>query len=816
MPRKKNSKSALRKKGKKNKNKSSQNKSKQAKQKNVTPKDDIMSRLFATEKEFNRDITIPKLTVQPINGGVDLIEECDLKLTHGHRYGLIGYNGAGKSTLLKQLSSDQYKGKEIPHYLSVIHTHQELKGDDRSVLQTVVQSDVKREFLLKKRIELRTEMETFADDTNCNTSNDKRSFESIMDDVEDIESKLKFIEADTAESRASNLLNGLCFNEKMKHMRTSDLSGGWRMRVSLASALFIEPDILLLDEPTNHLDFPSVLWLSEYLQFSYDLDKTIVIVSHDRRFLNDVCTDIIHLKDRKLTFYTGSYDTFLKVRHEMRVHQKKQYEKQQAFIKSNKEFIAKFAANKKWSTQAQSRQKMLDKLEIVEKVRDDLSLRFEFPQPNPLRNSSIFRFEDVTFGYFGADKPDTFILKRVNLRYNFGDKVGILGANGAGKSTLIKLITGKLNALFGSAHLSNAVQIGYFSQHHVDDLDLNLTPLEQLEKEFGSANITRQQLYAQLGRFNLSKEIVERRIGTLSGGQKSRVTLAILTWYAPHMIIMDEPTNHLDMPTIDGLANALKQFVGSVLIVSHDQHFVETCCDQFWCVGEKRIKMFSNFKKCINYSKTCRAPNNLPREFATKNGKQKDEHKTNTCGDDVATVSKQVKELAVFVIDAEREITKGLNKGLTPNGILRHCKGWNPVDGNFAVVNKIGFVMFETYFDEAGKDHCEFFGEWKNLVKYCVPFELVMNQKELITIAVKAFVIAYKDGKEKAAQSTYAFGFILEAMVSTHQMVDLECVEQWIMNHEQNQKYEMVVGQMKSFVEMTRMDGEDESDSDSD
>eukprot|EP01084_Bolivina_argentea_P257387 433632_1 len=461
---------------------------------------------------------------------------------------------------------------------------------------------------------------------------------------------------------------------------------------------------------------------------------------------------------------------------------------------------------------------MLTRVNKIQAVLSDLEFRFSFPKPNKIKNDLICHLDEVTFGYYGELRGkdiSSYILRGINLRVKFGEKIGILGANGAGKSTLIKLIMQELSPVLGTAYLPNGVEYGYFAQHHLESLDYNLTPIECLQKEFGS-QVTIQQIYAQLGRFSLGDKFARRKIGTLSGGQKSRVAFSILTWYSPHLIIMDEPTNHLDMPTIDGLANALKQFVGSVLIVSHDQHFVETCCDQFWCVGEKRIKMFSNFKKCINYSKTCRAPNNLPREFATKNGKQKDEHKTNTCGDDVATVSKQVKELAVFVIDAEREITKGLNKGLTPNGILRHCKGWNPVDGNFAVVNKIGFVMFETYFDEAGKDHCEFFGEWKNLVKYCVPFELVMNQKELITIAVKAFVIAYKDGKEKAAQSTYAFGFILEAMVSTHQMVDLECVEQWIMNHEQNQKYEMVVGQMKSFVEMTRMDGEDESDSDSD
>jgi len=373
------------------------------------------------------------------------------------------------------------------------------------------------------------------------------------------------------------------------------------------------------------LDFPSVLWLSEYLQFVYDPNKTILLVSHDRRFLNEVCSNIIELNQRKLSFYTGNYDQFIKMRKEMRVHQNKQYEKQQAFIQHNKEFIAKFAANKKWSTQAQSRQKMLDKLEIIDKVTDDLSFHFEFPKPPQLRNPSIFRFDDVTFGYFGEDKPETFILKNINLRFNYGQKVGILGANGAGKSTLIKLIMDKVKPLLGSANLTNSVQIGYFSQHHVDNLDLNMTALAQLEKEFGSENVTRQQLYAQLGRFGLGQELVERKIGTLSGGQKSRVTFAILTWWQPHLIIMDEPTNHLDMATIDGLGKALAKFDGSILIVSHDQHFVEMCCTEFWCVGNQKIKIFDQFKKCIAFSKKQKTKMiTLPREYG-KNSKMNEE-----------------------------------------------------------------------------------------------------------------------------------------------------------------------------------------------
>eukprot|EP00483_Globobulimina_turgida_P002424 UN02428 len=267
---------------------------------------------------------------------------------------------------------------------------------------------------------------------------------------------------------------------------------------------------------------------------------------------------------------------------------------------------------------------------------------------------------------------------------------------------------------------------------------------------------------------------------------------------------MDEPTNHLDIPTINGLAHALKRFEGSILIISHDQHFVETCCSEFWCVGNRKIKIFNDFKKCISYSKKCKAPNNLPREY---DGEEKKESQTKAIKKETKKVNK------VFVIDVEREIEKGLNKGLTPNGILRHCKGWKAVDGKKMVVTKLGFTMFAKYFDGAENEHFAFFEEWKDLIIYCIPQHHDTNQYELFNIAVTSFITAFKDKQANAIKS-YGFGLILEAMVVQYKMFNLQIIENWLMKNKDDERKSVVVTQIQTFMEI--VNGDDDSDSDSD
>eukprot|EP00485_Elphidium_margaritaceum_P011593 CAMPEP_0202687248 /NCGR_PEP_ID=MMETSP1385-20130828/2931_1 /ASSEMBLY_ACC=CAM_ASM_000861 /TAXON_ID=933848 /ORGANISM="Elphidium margaritaceum" /LENGTH=861 /DNA_ID=CAMNT_0049342005 /DNA_START=103 /DNA_END=2688 /DNA_ORIENTATION=+ len=801
-------------------------------------------------KEFVRDVTLHNFSLAPIGGGAPLIRNANIKLTSGHRYGLIGYNGAGKTTLLKALASGQYK--EIPKYLRVLHVHQEQMGTEKTVLQTVLAADQEREMLLQKQTQLTQAMNKFNEmpESEHTAETDALGIKYVQQ-LNEVHDRLKFIESDTAEARASSVLQGLQFSNRMKNMPTSDLSGGWRMRVSLACALFVAPDILLLDEPTNHLDFPAVIWLTEYLAYEYPDDKTILIVSHDRRFLNDVCTDIIHLENCRMIYYKGNYEAFLKIRSEQRIHQRKQYERQQKMISHNEEFIARFKANKKWSTQAQSRQKLLTRVSRIEKVLGDLEFRFNFPQPNPIKNDLICDLSEMSFGYYGEGTgtgkkaASTYILHQVALRVKMGEKIGILGANGAGKSTLVKLIMQELKPVLGTSYLPNGVEVGYFAQHHLEALDYNLTPIECLKKEFGSG-VTQQQIYAQLGRFNIGDTYARRRIGTLSGGQKSRVAFAILTWYAPHLIIMDEPTNHLDMPTIDALAIALSDFEGTVMIVSHDQHFVETVCDEFWCVGNRGVKMFDDFQQCREFSKKCRAPDVLPREFATVSVKKKVDVSKNyqwadATKDGAVTIDEDEKQkekkkkapvvvnkAEVFKIDAERAIDKGLQKGLTPNQTLRHLKGYNPEDGNVMIVTKLGFIMFHDYFDDKSTkyvelDHFEFFEPWQNIIQYCIPSEHTRNQRELLNIALKCFVIAKKDNaNNKRCNTTYSFGLMLEALVRRFQMIEAEIVKKYAQEHEQNDDAlneieKDVIRQMNTFLVMAEDEDDDDDDnSDSD
>ncbi|EGR32530.1 hypothetical protein IMG5_079000 [Ichthyophthirius multifiliis] len=508
------------------------------------------------------DLYLDNITV--MQGGIILLDNSELQLTQGRKYGLVGRNGVGKTSLLYALASGEFK---IPEHLQILLVEQEMAGNHKTPLQQVLETDVEREALLKEQEQL--------------ASNEENS-EKQDGRISDIYRRLEEIDAHTAESRASSILGGLGFTQDMINNPTQKLSGGWRMRVSLARALFVQPDILLLDEPTNHLDLDAVIWLEEFIQNS---DVTIVLVSHSRAFLNRVCTDIIHLCDSKLTYYSGNYDQFVKTRTELQTLQRKKFEFNQAERQDAKAFIDKFRANAKLASLVQSRIKALDKMEEVEDIIEDHKTVFQIPQPEKL-SSYLLRIEDGKFGY----SENNIIFEELSFAVHSDSKIAIIGDNGAGKSTFLKLLTGNLELMYGHQMRNPKLIYSYFTQHHIDQLDMDLTPVESLQKQFKGQ--TPEHFRAYLSKFGLKGSTHLRQISELSGGQKSRVALAKQLYTCPHLLILDEPTNHLDLDAIDALIDTLKSYNGGFIVVSHDEHLVESICQQIFYVKDKKMVQF--------------------------------------------------------------------------------------------------------------------------------------------------------------------------------------------------------------------------------
>ncbi|XP_076811780.1 ATP-binding cassette sub-family F member 3-like [Clavelina lepadiformis] len=511
-------------------------------------------------KNKTKDIHIENFDIS--FGNKVLFEEANLHIAHGRRYGLVGRNGLGKTTLLKMIST---RGLAIPGHIDVLHVEQEVEGNDTIALESVLECDTVRANLLKEEKLLQSKME-------------KDQSQSSL--LSEIYTKLADIEADKAPSRAATVLNGLGFTTAMQKMPTKNFSGGWRMRLALARALFAKPDLLLLDEPTNMLDIKAILWLENYLQ---EWPTTLFVTSHDRNFLESICTDILHLQSRKLDSYRGSFEQFLATKDETLKNRQKEYEAQKQYRDHVQVFIDRFRYNANRASQVQSKLKLLEKLPKLIPIEKEQPCVVKFPDSAANLSGTALQLDEVYFSY-AADK---LVFNGAEISAGFDSRICIVGENGSGKTTLLKLLCGTLEPVKGVRHAHRNLRIGYFTQHHVDQLDLNVSSLELLENRFPGRS--QEEYRHQLGSFGISGDLALQSVGSLSGGQKSRLAFSILCVPRPNFLILDEPTNHLDMETIEALGVAINEFAGGVLLVSHDERLICKVCRELWLCRDKKV-----------------------------------------------------------------------------------------------------------------------------------------------------------------------------------------------------------------------------------
>lgn len=497
--------------------------------------------------------------------GVPLISDALLEFNMGRRYGLIGLNGCGKSTMLKCLGAREVP---IPGQIDIYLVDREVRASEKTALECVIEDLEKtREMLEKESEEL------------CQSEEGAGS-----DYLSQIYDRLDELDYDKAVVRASKILHGLGFTAETQKKQAKDFSGGWRMRIALAKALFVRPTMLLLDEPTNHLDLEACVWLENYLS-AYN--TILVLVSHSQDFLNGVCTNIILIKDQKLTYWGGNYDAYVRARLEKESNQMKQYKWEQDQIAHMKDYIARFGhGSAKLARQAQSKMKVLAKMEeagLTERVVADKLLTLQFEDVGTLA-PPVLQFVEVSFGY----TPGKLLYRKLDFGIDLDSRVALVGPNGAGKSTLLKLMDGTLNPTDGMVKRHSKLRIGKYRQHLMEQLDGNLSPLEYLMKCFPEVKET-EEMRRAMGRFGLTGKIQVTPIRQLSDGQKSRIIFAWLAWQEPHLLLLDEPTNHLDIETIDALGDAINNWDGGMVLVSHDFRLIDQVAKEIWVCEKQTV-----------------------------------------------------------------------------------------------------------------------------------------------------------------------------------------------------------------------------------
>ena len=497
-------------------------------------------------------------------GPRELLQDVNFTIHHGQKVGITGSNGVGKSSLFALILGYLHADAGdifLPKNLIIAHVAQETPALDRTAIEYVLDGDIQLR-QLEKEIK------------NAEENNQGEMLAHLY-------SEMEAIDGYTAKSRAATLLSGLGFTTEQENSEVKQFSGGWRMRLNLAQALMCRSDILLLDEPTNHLDLDAVIWLETWLK---NYKGTLLLISHDRDFLDNVADNIAHIENQGVTLYSGNYSAFEVRRAEYLATQQSAYEKQQREVQHMQKFVERFKAKATKAKQAQSRVKALERMELIAPAHVDSPFNFKFREAEKMPNPLV-TLVDAAIGY--NEKP---LLSKVKLTIHPGDRIGLLGHNGAGKSTLIKLLSGELKTLAGDFISAKELNIGYFAQHQLEQLDFEASPLLHLQRIDPKA--TESDLRKYLGGFAFNNDMAIDPVAPLSGGEKARLVLALVVYQKPNLLLLDEPTNHLDLEMRHALTVAMQEFEGAMIIVSHDRHLLRTVTDNFLLVANGRVVEF--------------------------------------------------------------------------------------------------------------------------------------------------------------------------------------------------------------------------------